>query len=72
LLRYVDKVVWPNYVKDHAFLFKDGNVEGEPKQDLLNQLNINAMPSEAQGDMTALLKWAYSVLEGALEPNNQQ
>ena len=65
---YVDKVVWPNYVKDHAFLFNEGNVEGELKQDLLNELNIQAMPENAQGDMTACVKWAFAVLEAALEP----
>ncbi|KAF2478969.1 P-loop containing nucleoside triphosphate hydrolase protein [Neohortaea acidophila] len=68
---YVDKVVWPNYVKDHAFLFKDGDVEGEPKQDLLEQLNIQAMPPATQGSMTEVLKWAFDVLEAALSPRDR-
>lgn len=68
---YVDKVVWPNYVKDHAFLFKDGNVEGDPKQDLLEQLNIQAMPPATQGSMTEVLKWAFRVLEDALSPRDR-
>ncbi|KAK5175219.1 ribosylnicotinamide kinase [Saxophila tyrrhenica] len=33
---YWENVVWPNYVKDHAFLFKDGNVEGEVRQDVVD------------------------------------
>ncbi|KAF2724006.1 P-loop containing nucleoside triphosphate hydrolase protein [Polychaeton citri CBS 116435] len=63
---YVDKVVWPNYVKDHKFLFKDGNVEGELDQGVTSQLEIETMPADAQGDMTRCLQWAYSVLEGRL------
>lgn len=63
---YVDKVVWPNYVKDHAFLFKDGDVEGELKQDVLDELDIHGMPSSAQDDMTTLLQWAVEVVEKAL------
>ena len=64
---YVDKVVWPNYVKDHAFLFKDGNVEGEVRQDVLDRLDIKAMPLEMQGNMTAVLEWAYQLIEEAMQ-----
>ncbi|KAK3052074.1 ribosylnicotinamide kinase [Extremus antarcticus] len=64
---YWEKVVWPNYVKDHAFMFKDGDVEGEVRQDVVDELNVKIMPEGAQGDMTALLKWAYAVLSSALE-----
>ncbi|KAK4636060.1 Nicotinamide riboside kinase [Fulvia fulva] len=64
---YVDNVVWPNYVKDHAFLFKDGDVEGGVNESALDQLKIRAMPQDAQGDMTACLQWAYEVLDEALE-----
>ena len=63
---YVDKVVWPNYVKDHAFLFEDGNVEGELKGKLCGELGIRACPREAQSDMTACLRWAYDIVEEAL------
>jgi len=64
---YVDKVVWPNYVLEHAFLFKDGNVEGELDESKLQDLKIHAAPLEAQVDMTACVRWAYEMLEKALE-----
>lgn len=64
---YVDKVVWPNYVKDHRFMFKDGNVEGELDQEKLEQLSISAMPDKAQGNMTACAHWAFQIIEQALE-----
>ncbi|KAK0354827.1 ribosylnicotinamide kinase [Friedmanniomyces endolithicus] len=64
---YVDKVVWPNYVKDHAFLFKEGNVEGDLDETRLQHLGIRGMPSNAQENMTACMHWAYGVIEEALE-----
>lgn len=64
---YVDNVVWPNYVKDHASLFKDGNVEGDYDQKALDSLRINAAPDAAQSSMTATLQWAYGVLDEALD-----
>lgn len=56
---YVEKVVWPNYVKDHAFLFEGGNVEGAYNK-VCDELGINGMPREAEGDMSKCLKWAHA------------
>jgi nicotinamide/nicotinate riboside kinase len=64
---YVDKIVWPNYVRDHAFLFKDGDVEGQIDGEVLTKLNIHAMPESAHGNMTACLQWAYDIFEEALQ-----
>ncbi|PSK37275.1 Nicotinamide riboside kinase [Elsinoe australis] len=63
---YVDDVVWPNYVKDHAFLFGDGDVEGEVRSELCKGLGIEVMPDTAQGNMTQCLQWAYLMLEEEL------
>lgn len=63
---YVDDIVWPNYVNDHAFLFEDGNVKGVLKKDEAKKLNLFAMPPGAQGNLTACLQWAYDVLEKEL------
>ena len=63
---YVDKIVWPNYVKDHRYMFRDGNVEGELNDEIVGKLGIDVMPAETQGDLTASLEWAYGKLEGAL------
>ncbi|CAK4034696.1 Nicotinamide riboside kinase [Lecanosticta acicola] len=64
---YVENVVWPNYVKDHAYLFQDGNVEGAYDEDALRRLAIKAAPDAAQANMTATLQWAYDVLDEALD-----
>lgn len=64
---YVDDIVWPNYVKDHSFMFKEGKVDGELNEQVLKQLGIQAMPNDAQGNMTACLQWANDVLDEALD-----
>lgn len=63
---YVDKIVWPNYVKDHKYLFHDDDVEGVVNNKLVKDLGIDVMPAEKQGDLSACLEWAYGKLEEAL------
>lgn len=63
---YVDKIVWPNYVKDHAFLFEDGDVEGEFRRDVLKETGIQVVPRDAQGSMTKCVEWAVGVVDEAL------
>lgn len=62
---YVDKIVWPNYVKDHAFLFRESDVNGALDSSVCDRLGIHAMPDAARGDMTACVKWAYDNIEKA-------
>lgn len=64
---YVDKIVWPNYVNDHKYLFHDDNVEGEVREDIVSRLGIDVLPADKQSDITACLSWAYTKLEGALQ-----
>jgi nicotinamide/nicotinate riboside kinase len=64
---YVDKVVWPNYAQDHKFLFEDGDVEKELKEDVCRSVGIRGMPRRAEGNMTVCLEWAVGVLEHAVK-----
>jgi nicotinamide/nicotinate riboside kinase len=64
---YVDDIVWPNYVKDHKFLFKDGDVDGELDEKVCESVGICGMPREAEGDMTECLRWATRVLEEVIK-----
>jgi len=64
---YVDKVVWPNYVRHHKFLFQDGDVEGRLDPDVCNQIGIQGMPHTAQGNMLKCLAWAAEVVTHAIE-----
>lgn len=65
---YVDDVVWPNYVKDHAFLFHNGDVEGSINDSLCQKLGIQAMPKSALENMTACVHWAYEMVRSAIGP----
>lgn len=59
---YVDKVVLPNYVKDHAFLFEDGNVDGQVDELVRARMNLQIMPKALEEDMTKCLDWACSII----------
>ena len=63
---YVDKVVWPNYVEDHKFLFKGAHVEGDLDDDICRQVGIEGMPREAEEDMGKCLEWAVSIMESVI------
>ncbi|KAH7075465.1 P-loop containing nucleoside triphosphate hydrolase protein [Paraphoma chrysanthemicola] len=63
---YVDDVVWPNYVKDHKFLFQDNDVDRELDDGVCRKVDINGMPREAEQNMTKCLEWAVRVLEASL------
>lgn len=60
---YVDKIVWPNYVNDHKFLFKDGNVDGPLDGVVCDKIGVKGMPKEAQESMKICLEWAIGILE---------
>ena len=66
---YVDQVVWPNYVEEHAWMFKDGDVEGEFRWNALEREGIKAQKDAPKdGDMQKMLGWTIdSLLEGVSE-----
>ncbi|GME50015.1 hypothetical protein GTA08_BOTSDO07756 [Neofusicoccum parvum] len=59
---YVDDIVWPNYVKDHKFLFKNGDVEGDLDEEVCKQIGVAVMPKEAAEDMGKVLEWATQAI----------
>lgn len=59
---YVDKIVWPNYVEDHKFMFQDGDVEGALKEDVVREWRINYLKEGLDIDMTTTLRWAVAIL----------
>jgi nicotinamide/nicotinate riboside kinase len=60
---YVDKIVWPNYVKEHTWMFKDGNVEGEFNETILEKEGIRTEKGvDADRDLESTLRWAADIL----------
>lgn len=64
---YVDEIVWPNYVKDHKFLFKEGDINGEVDEEVCKRIGIKAMPKDAAEDMGKVLGWATKVIVDELD-----
>ena len=65
---YVDMVVWPNYVQEHAWMFEGGDVEGVYKREVLRNEGI-LVPEwdEADIDMATVLEWAVETILKELE-----
>jgi len=59
---YVDKIVWPNYVEDHKFMFEDENVEGQLKKSVVEDWNINFPEGGLDVDMATTLTWTVELL----------
>lgn len=60
---YVDKIVWPNYVLEHSWMFEDGDVEGKFKPDVMAKERINVPPGEPlDGSMGETLEWLVDLL----------
>ena len=64
---YVDKVVWPNYVEEHALLFEGGDVEGKANEEVVRRLGVEICPGEGEWHMEQVLEWAVETVKDALE-----
>lgn len=66
---YVDKIVWPNYVEAHKWLFEDGDVEGlKLDEGVLREYGILVqMGRGVDVDMETTFEWAVEMLMGGLE-----
>jgi nicotinamide/nicotinate riboside kinase len=74
---YVDDVVWPRYVKDHAWLLLpegDGEQVGEDEAELVRRVGqgtrvrrdvgVEVAPGEGRAGMDVVLRWAVEVILG--------
>ena len=64
---YIEKVVWPGYVEEHAFMFEEGDVDGKVDQEMVERLGVQVCPGEGEWDMTKVLEWAVGSVMEALE-----
>ncbi len=64
---YVDQIVWPNYVHDHKFLFKNNDVQDDLDPDVCKAVGICGMPRGAEESMSKCLEWAVDVLKGSIK-----
>lgn len=59
---YVEQIVWPNYVEDHAWMFEGGDVEGPVKASVFGEEGIRCQEGELDRDMETTLRWAVEAL----------
>ena len=63
---YVDKIVWPNYVREHEWLFEEGNVEGKYRADVLEKEDILVVDPGSEkaedGDLGQALEFCADVI----------
>jgi len=59
---YVDKIVWPNYVQDHKWMFEDEDVEGALKENIVEEWKVKCQDRGLDKDMTTTLDWAVELL----------
>ena len=66
---YVDKVVWPGFVEEHGFLFRNGDVGGEVDEEMVRKLGIRVCPGKGKWGMEEVLEW---VVETVMEEIDQE
>ncbi|KAI1070714.1 hypothetical protein LB507_006910 [Fusarium sp. FIESC RH6] len=60
---YVDKIVWPNYVEEHAWMFEEGDVEGKFKEDILVKEDIKVQSDvSADGNIEKTFEWTVDTI----------
>lgn len=60
---YVDMIVWPNYVKEHAWMFEGGDVEGKFNEDVLDKEGIKVQKeADIDGDISKTLEWTVDTI----------
>ncbi|KAG5983694.1 hypothetical protein E4U55_007443 [Claviceps digitariae] len=60
---YVDKVVWPNYVEGHAWMFEKGDVEGSYDEEVLRREGIEVLRGVGVDcEMERVLEWMVDMV----------
>jgi len=65
---YFDKIVWPNFLEEHEWMFHDGDVEGDlerTKADLHRSTVVG--PLEVEGGLDGLVRWVVKQLRGEIK-----
>lgn len=65
---YVEDVVWPNFARDHAWMYTDRDVEAGTvdEERLLRDHGVRVCPGRGAWDMSRVLGWAVDVLVEAV------
>lgn len=65
---YVDAIVWPNYVADHKFMFKDEDVQhGRINQSVIDEIGVKVCIGDDLRDVVNVYEWAMKELLSKLQ-----
>jgi len=64
---YVDEVVWPNYVREHKWMFENGNVDQGDLVREVQQVGILVGPGKGEKDLQTLLEWAVTIIQDQIQ-----
>lgn len=59
---YLEKIVWPNYERDHKWMFEGGDADGGEVRGRVGEMGINIAPGKGETEMEGLLRWGFGVL----------
>lgn len=68
---YFEKIVWRNYVEQHAYLFENGNAEGRINKKVCREKGI-VLQEAMNMEIVQTLGWAVDVVISLLEANMGQ
>lgn len=64
---YFDKIVWPNFVEEHEWMFHDADVEGDVERTAAEAFGSTAVgPLEVEGGLDGLVEWVVKELRGEI------
>lgn len=65
---YVEDVVWPNYARDHAWMYRGGDVDaGVFDEERCRDEHVLVCPGQGAWEMERCLEWGVERLKGAVE-----
>ena len=63
---YVDDVVWPNYVREHKWMFEDANVDEGELTPQVGERQIMVGPGKGEKTVSELWDWSTEKIKDAI------
>ena len=63
---YVDSIVWPAYIREHSFLFRNNDVEGEVNDQVASAYAISVCPNKGLWSLGEIMQWVLTLTIQAL------
>ncbi|KIW90212.1 uncharacterized protein Z519_08856 [Cladophialophora bantiana CBS 173.52] len=65
---YVEDIVWPNYIRYHGWMYKDGNVDGDVfDEESCEREGVRVCPGAGEWKMKEVLDWGVQRVEEVVQ-----